>query len=65
MFTVVAVGGPGWGLRSRRDCRSELTEAPSGMRVVNDDSTANASPGCRLLAPSRSQKSPHTSSEIG
>ena len=65
MLTVRRGGGSGRGLRSFREPSSVLTEVPSGIRVVSDASTASASPGCKLLPASRSQKSPQTSSEIG
>src|SRR5437660_1308195 len=65
MLTVRRDGGSGRGLRCLSELSRLATEAPSGIRVVNDDSTASASPGCNCLAARRSQKSPHTSSAIG
>ena len=65
MLTVVRGGGPGCGLRARSESSIVLTEAPSGICVVSDDSTASASPGCSSRADSRSQKSPQTSAGIG
>src|ERR1700748_1829294 len=64
MLPVRRDGGSGRGLRSLSEARSAATDTPSGIFVVNDARTARASPGCRLLAARRSQKSPHTSSEI-
>src|SRR5919108_1168964 len=65
MFTVGAGGGAGGGVRSRSDCISALIEAPSGVFVVSETSTASASPGCSSCFPRRSQKSPQTSSGMG
>src|ERR1700733_10400846 len=65
MLTVRRGGGSGRGLRSLSELSSVLTDVPSGIRVVSDASTASASPGCKLLAARRSQKSPQTSAEIG
>src|ERR1700755_3060325 len=65
MFTVRRDGGSGRGLRSLSEPSSVATEAPSGIRVVNDASTASPPPRCNPLAARRSQQTPHTAAAIG